>query len=334
MAETNAAGFGSIKWEELVLAEEIGRGDSGIVHRGKYKGRDVAIKTPKRPLATDAERQQFFMGAHVVRKLPRNPRLLEIIGICDAANEPPAIVAELVEGEKLNKVLGTVGSNLSLVRLVLRCARDIAHALSIMHAHGIVHRDVALRNVMLTKELVCKLLDYGQAESGDEHLRFSSHANERLPLRWIPPETFSFIIEGGRVHVPFSTKTDTWAFGVLIWEMFTLGVPYSAIPYADQLRAIRQAVCVDGVKLSKPLNCPVAIFDRVMSKCFNTNPNDRPTMTEIKSELQSLMRELEGGSELGGLGNGNGAPSSTPTTTSGGGGGEAEVEEEISYMTL
>jgi len=159
---------------------------------------------------------------------------------------------------------------------------------------------------MVTRGLKVKLLDFGLAQRGDDKICYSRRANEAIPLRWAPPETFVVPVGSNAERaaavdrgVPFSTKTDSWAVGVLLWEMFTLAMPYGLLPGVEELR---HSICVEGRRLERPPQCPTDVYERVMRPLFAADPNKRPSMEEIKEELSVLLRELEAGGDLGGFG--------------------------------
>ena len=159
---------------------------------------------------------------------------------------------------------------------------------------------------MITRELVVKLLDFGLAQHGDDTIRYSRRANETIPMRWAPPETFRVPVGSDAERaaavdrgVPFSTKTDSWAVGVLLWEMFTLSLPYGLLPDVEELR---HGICVEGRRLERPPQCPNDLYERVMRPLFVADPNRRPSMLEIKEQLCALLLELEAGGDLGGFG--------------------------------
>jgi len=239
--------------------------------------------------------------------------MTSVIGVCVDADRP-AIVFEFIDGWRLEEMLQGIGCMIPYVEFVLQCAVQIVSALCVLHANGIVHRDVALRNVMITRELVCKLLDFGLSAYGDDTLKFSCRPNECIPMRWSPPETFINVqpqvtqdadransgSDAAPVGVAFSTKTDCWALGVLLWEMFSLSLPYGIFP---TLAELKERIGDESRRLERPPQCPRHLYERVMVPLLVADPNERPSMQDIKEELCSLLAELEGGSDLGGFSN-------------------------------
>jgi len=262
------------------------------------------VKVPKpEALLARTTLCDFFFEAEVQMPLPSHPHLPHVVGVC-LDHEHPAIIFDLIEGWSLGEMLVGIGSMVPYCRFVLQCAVQVVSALCHLHENEIVHRDVALRNVMITRELVVKLLDFGLAQYGDETIRFSARANESIPMRWAPPETFITTTVAtdaecaAKRGVPFSTKTDSWAVGVLLWEMFTLSMPYGLFSGIEDLR---HRICVERRRLERPPQCPNLVYERVMIPLFVADPNRRPSMLEIKEQLCALLRELEAGGDLGGL---------------------------------
>jgi len=294
-----------IPWSDIDLGEAIGQGNFGVVHKGRYKGRDVAVKIPRPDPPVPRTAADFFHEAHIQMALPPNPNLPHVVGLC-IDEDHPAIVFDFIDGWGLGEMLCGIGAMLPYAHFVLKCAVQVVSALCVLHENGVVHRDVALRNIMVTRQLVVKLLDFGLAQYGDETLRLSTKPNECVPLRWAPPETFNVPTGGesesspiANAGVPFSTKTDCWAVGVLLWEMFTLSMPYGIFAGPEELR---HGICVAGRRLERPPQCPRLLYERVMLPLFVADPNGRPTMAEVKEELCALLIELENGGDLGGYG--------------------------------
>ena len=110
----------------------------------------------------------------------------------------------------------------------------------------------------------------------------TSNVGNGLPIRWLSPEVIT--------HRRWSEKSDLWAFAVTLWEMFTHGgVPYMFIPSDEDVgRRVAQ-----GHRLERPLSpaeCPEGIF-AVMLKCWQENPEARPTFAEVKRMIQAEFRK-------------------------------------------
>lgn len=141
-------------------------------------------------------------------------------------------------------------------------------------SNNFVHKDVAARNCMVTKDLQVKIgfLNLSYDLYSSEYYRFN---NILIPLRWMAPEAIS--------NDEFSEKSDVWSYGVLVWEVYTLGqTPFEDRSDEEVLKCIK-----DDLRLSKPENCPDTMAS-VMKKCWDTNPDGRPTFDQLYAEISEI----------------------------------------------
>lgn len=141
-------------------------------------------------------------------------------------------------------------------------------------ANNFIHKDVAARNCMVTKDLQVKIgflsLSYDLYNS--EYFRFN---NILIPLRWMAPEAI--------FNDDFTEKSDVWSFGVLAWEIYTLGrTPYEDRADEEVLKCVK-----DDLRLSKPDNCPESVAS-VMNKCWEDDPDNRPSFEKIYAEMSEV----------------------------------------------
>ena len=198
------------------------------------------------------------------------------------------MVMEFAEQGSLDNVLLSAVEHDIVVsdQVLLTIAVQVADAMMQLELHQVIHRDLAARNILVfqfdatdwTKVLV-KVTDYGLAllaEKGATAGKMVSTHGASLagPIRWMAPESLQ--------RRMYSLKSDVWAFGVLVWEILTLGlVPYHAIPTDE---AVAAAV-VSGRRLERPEHCPEAVW-AVLVSCWLARAKDRPTMSEIYAKLQ------------------------------------------------
>ncbi|GMT26687.1 hypothetical protein PFISCL1PPCAC_17984, partial [Pristionchus fissidentatus] len=125
----------------------------------------------------------------------------------------------------------------------LMFAMQIAYGLEYLSSRGYVHRDIAARNIMVDQHETCKIGDFGLCrEMGKETENYHSRGGV-LPLKWMSPEAIA--------KYEFSTASDIWSFGVLLFEIITLGgTPYPEWPAAELLQRLKR-----GERMERPDNC-------------------------------------------------------------------------------
>ena len=136
-----------------------------------------------------------------------------------------------------------------------------------------LHRDLASRNFLVTEEFCVKLADFGRARFVSDD-NYQAPRSEKICIKWSAPEVL--------VDSIYSTKSDVWAIGVLLWEIFSRGER----PYATLSGEQTAVYVVEGGRLSRPSGCPRDLFS-IMKDCWKRKPQDRPTFQQLVSALQS-----------------------------------------------
>ncbi|GFX61584.1 vascular endothelial growth factor receptor 1 [Trichonephila clavipes] len=141
----------------------------------------------------------------------------------------------------------------------------------------LIHRDLAARNVLLDEDKVVKICDFGLAKDCYKYENYVKKGDGPLPIKWMA-------IESIRDHV-FTTKSDVWSFGILMWEFFTLGRnPYPGIEIDEEFYKKLSA----GYRMERPDYCPEDVY-HIMQDCWLANPDDRPRFNEISDTLGGLL---------------------------------------------
>ena len=232
--------------------------------------------------------------------LGKHRHLAELLGTCThSPSGDQCMVMEFAQQGSLDQLLTTAAeqntpvSNLSL----LAVAVQVADAMMQLEVHKVIHRDLAARNILVFefdaldwKKVLVKVTDYGLALLAGKGFSagkmVSTHsASAAGPTRWMAVESLT--------RRMYSSKSDVWAFGVLLWEIMTLClVPYHDISDDKEVaRAVRA-----GERLPKPDNCPDELY-AIMTKCWCERPQDRPSMPEIHAMLQTVFAEMFKSSE-------------------------------------
>lgn len=162
----------------------------------------------------------------------------------------------------------------------LNWAWQIADGMGYLENCGLVHRDLAARNCLLDSLCCVKIADFGMSRPCENAAYYSIETFQWLPWAWLAPEIYT--------TKKFDFKTDVWAYGVTVWEMFSPGqLPYSH--YGTLERGIR--AILESKLLSRPKSCPKDVYEEVMLKCWNKNPKSRPCFEDLKSICSGFLRK-------------------------------------------
>ena len=139
-----------------------------------------------------------------------------------------------------------------------------------------IHRDLAARNVLVAEDNVLKIADFGLARDVQNFDYYRKTTDGRLPVKWMAPEALF-----DRVY---TSQSDVWAYGVLLWEIMTLGgTPYPSVPVEKLFELLR-----DGHRMERPPNCPGDVY-LLMRDCWIAEPKLRPCFTKIVQDLDGIL---------------------------------------------
>ncbi|XP_071519026.1 uncharacterized protein Cad96Ca [Panulirus ornatus] len=250
----------------------------------------VAVKTLKES-AGERERRDLIQELKVLKNLGHHTNVVSLLGCC-TEKDPIFVILEYMIGGKLQSYLRASradtayknlhGSSSSLTPKDLTVfTYQIARGMEFLARNGIIHRDLAARNVLVGEDKMCKVADFGFARDVANNHIYERKSDGRLPIRWMAPESLFDNI--------FITKSDVWSFGVLLWEIVTLGsTPYPGMGAAEVMRKVKE-----GYRLEKPDHCRRELYN-IMYYCWDKDPKERPSFTELVHTLEGiLMSEVE-----------------------------------------
>ncbi|XP_043208185.1 mucin-5AC-like [Amphibalanus amphitrite] len=286
--------------ETLRLQSVLGEGHFGQVWRaevdniGGHQGTLlVAVKNAKES-ATAKEHQDLLRELRIMQDLGSHPNVVTLLGCC-TTEEPVLVIMEyMVFGKLLTYLRENRGRhnyyNFSHDSAVLTSpdltlfACQVAAGMEYIAGKGIVHRDLAARNILVDHTKVCKVSDFGMSRSVKEISAevFEQKHRGALPIRWMSPESL--------YHNTFNQQTDCWSFGILLWEIITLGsTPYPGLSAREVMRSVRE-----GYRLERPDHCHPQLY-QLASSCWAAEPSWRPTFTELRNELETLLEDQNQG---------------------------------------
>ncbi|KAK7080793.1 hypothetical protein SK128_024462, partial [Halocaridina rubra] len=156
-------------------------------------------------------------------------------------------------------------------------AWQVAQGMDYLSSRKVLHGDLAARNLLLSDDNVVKISDFGLSRDMYKKDVYMKKGDDLMPIKWMS-------IEAIRDRI-FSTQSDVWAYGVTLWELFTLGsTPYPGIEVNKDFLSLIE----EGHRMNQPKYANKEIYDILLS-CWEYNPNDRPTFEMCADQLGVLM---------------------------------------------
>ncbi|XVE58846.1 hypothetical protein DITRI_Ditri04bG0202000 [Diplodiscus trichospermus] len=265
-----------IPWEEITLGERIGLGSYGEVYRGEWHGTEVAVKKFLDQDISGESLEEFKSEVLIMKKL-RHPNVVLFMG---AVTRPPnlSIVTEFLHRGSLYRLIHRPNNQLD-ERRRLRMALDAARGMNYLHncTPVIVHRDLKSPNLLVDKNWVVKVCDFGLSRM--KHSTYLSSRSTAGTAEWMAPEVLR--------NEPSDEKSDVYSFGVILWELSTLQQPWGGM---NPMQVVG-AVGFQHRRLHIPDDMDPAIAE-IIRKCWQTDPKLRPTFAEIMAALKPLQKPI------------------------------------------
>lgn len=164
---------------------------------------------------------------------------------------------------------------------LLSFAYQVARGMEFLSSKNCIHRDLAARNILVTKGRLAKIGDFGLARDIDNDSNYVVRGNVRLPVKWMAPES---IFQG-----MYTMKSDVWAYGILLWEIFSLGVtPYPGMKVDHTFYSMIER----GFKMECPYYANESVYE-IMCKCWELDSCNRPSFSKLVSFMAAQLTEIE-----------------------------------------
>eukprot|EP00118_Oscarella_pearsei_P013379 m.106574 g.106574 ORF g.106574 m.106574 type:complete len:668 (+) comp37262_c0_seq36:536-2539(+) len=311
---------GASKWEipedKITMKEKTGSGYFGEVFKAAYVQHTaatgsilvtVAVKRLKDNHSKDA-RKSIYKEIQVLARLPKHRNVISMFGFC---TQPNWIVLEYAEYGDLRSYLKSKGScHMQQVQLLqdsglshdsneeeekevagyglpfsewqmLDYAHQVASGMSHLINNNYIHGDLAARNVLVCGGMQLKISDFGLSR----YLQYSEYCKRQsqgvIPFKWAAPESLRDNI--------FGEYSDVWSFGIVLWEITTLG----GTPYPGILREkLYQLLTTSSYHMAQPRLCPDSLYE-LMTLCWNDVPDRRPRFRVLQSKIGNVLKKID-----------------------------------------
>ena len=285
---------------DIVYIRDIGQGAFGRVFKARApnltkdgQDRVIAVKMLKED-ASDDLLQDFSREASLMADFG-HPNIVKLLGVC-AMGKPMCLLFEYMTRGDLNELLRrcspehyiVMRPNLEIYDEIptvdtvdqLYLCMQVACGMVYLSERGYVHRDLATRNCLVGDNLIVKIADFGLARSVHSIDYYKGGEHDAIPIRWMQLESI--------LHNKFTTESDVWSFGVLLWEVFSYALqPYYGMTHEEVITFIK-----DGKMLACPENSPKQLYD-LMKSCWHRKHMDRPPFQLLYSSIKAYHDELK-----------------------------------------
>ncbi|XP_028293052.1 fibroblast growth factor receptor 3 isoform X7 [Gouania willdenowi] len=289
------------KWEfpraRLTLGKPLGEGCFGQVVMADAVGIDK--EKPNKPLtvavkmlkddATDKDLSDLVSEMEMMKMIGKHKNIINLLGAC-TQDGPLYVLVEYASKGNLREYLRArrpPGMDYSFdtckipdeqltFKDLVSCAYQVARGMEYLASQKCIHRDLAARNVLVTDDNVMKIADFGLARDVHNIDYYKKTTNGRLPVKWMAPEALF-----DRVY---THQSDVWSYGVLLWEIFTLGgSPYPGIPVEELFKLLKE-----GHRMDRPANCTNELYI-IMRECWSAVPSQRPTFRQLVEDHDRVL---------------------------------------------
>ncbi|XP_022914533.2 insulin-like growth factor 1 receptor isoform X2 [Onthophagus taurus] len=266
--------------ENIEILKELGQGSFGMVCSGFIKSQNIpcAVKTVNEH-CQHKDCMQFLNEASIMKSFNSAHHVVKLLGVVSKGN-PPLVIMELMARGDLKSYLRRSRESSHDITCVemYRMAAEIADGMLYLSAKKFIHRDLAARNCMVSADHTVKIGDFGMAKDIYITDYYRQASKGMMPVRWMSPESLADGV--------FTSDSDVWSYGVVLWEMSTLAEqPYQGLANEQVI----QFIVAKGT-LERPSDCPDLLYE-IMQVCWKWKPVDRPRFTDIVAKLENHIRE-------------------------------------------
>ncbi|XP_056465868.1 fibroblast growth factor receptor 2-like [Gadus chalcogrammus] len=239
--------------------------------------------------ATEKDLSDLVSEMEMMKMIGKHKNIINLLGACTQEGALYVIVeyaskgnlreylrARRPPGMEYSYDITRVSDEQLTFKDLVSCTYQVARGMEYLASQKCIHRDLAARNVLVTESNFMKIADFGLARDVHNIDYYKKTTNGRLPVKWMAPEALF-----DRVY---THQSDVWSFGVLMWEIFTLGgSPYPGIPVEELFKLLKE-----GHRMDKPGNCTNELY-MMMKDCWHAISSHRPTFKQLVEDLDRIL---------------------------------------------
>eukprot|EP00245_Coleochaete_scutata_P004704 TRINITY_DN1756_c0_g1_i1.p1 TRINITY_DN1756_c0_g1~~TRINITY_DN1756_c0_g1_i1.p1 ORF type:complete len:359 (+),score=41.08 TRINITY_DN1756_c0_g1_i1:76-1077(+) len=288
-------GIPELQLSELIVDQPFASGAFGQLYRGRYRGRELAVKIliaagpheatcPRSALPSFQEvERQFIQEVSLLSRLS-HPNIVGFIGASRRPGNRPVwcVATVFCTGGCLRDYLMKRQRNMRDMKTIFSFALDVANGMEYLHRNNVIHRDLKSENLLVNEEDSCKsiptiqIADFGVARLQTQH----TMTPETGTYRWMAPEVI--------MHQKYDNKADVYSFGIVLWEIVTCTTPFFGLNPLQTAMAVTH----HNQRPKIPESCPEGLA-LLMTQCWDRCPAARPTFTEIVERLKQAEHEWD-----------------------------------------
>lgn len=260
----------------LELQSFLAEGSVSRVWIAHWEGKLVVVKVLKAGLLQDKKSRCSFEREVEILSQLRHPCICSFFGPCLQQGRPSIVLEYMKCGALYNFLHGLAPDGQSAAnaaaltaKLLVRIVLEVARGLHYLHSEKIMHRDVKSANVLLDEQWHAKLADFNISKNNTLNAANANHTGEAGTYRYMAPEVIQ--------NKPYNCKCDIYSFGILLWEVLHMKVPFTGI---HQVR-VAFMVAMENKRPQISLRPPLERFGEVIEACWQSEPKMRPDMNDV-----------------------------------------------------
>ncbi|XP_067031299.1 fibroblast growth factor receptor 3-like isoform X1 [Acropora muricata] len=283
--------------EDVIVEKIIGKGAFGQVAKGTAKNLsfrsgtgNVAIKMLKEN-AAESDKRDLKSELELMKTLKPHPHVIKLLGCVTEFGTLLVLIEYVPYGDLLGYLRKSRGLNDTYYKdpdikpkssltsqQLMKFAWQIADGMSYLSLRKVIHRDLAARNVLVGERENCKITDFGMARDVQEEDIYERKTKGRLPVKWTAYEAL--------LYGQYTTKSDVWSYGVVLYEIFTIGgSPYPRMDGRKVLNFLQE-----GHRMQKPEHVDNKLY-QIMMNCWQSEPQTRPSFAHLTQKLKRMENQ-------------------------------------------